>query len=76
MLLQICDYLRKAKIASNQQLAREFNLDLTALQPMLEVWINRGIITPCNGVASCKNRCFKCGSGEPLVYYQYVNDAP
>lgn len=70
MLFEIRDYLRREKIASNQQLAREFHLDLAALQPMLEVWIRKGVISCCQEKSPCQSRCFKCHK-EPPVYYQY-----
>ena len=70
MLLQIRDYMREEKIASNQQLAREFRLDLAALQPMLDIWLDKGVITRCNEPASCKSPCSKCQT-QPPVYYQY-----
>lgn len=73
MLFEIRDYLRREKIASNQQLAREFHLDLAALQPMLEVWIRKGVISCCQEKSLCQSRCFKCHK-EPPVYYQYCSN--
>ena len=70
MLLQIRDYLRQEKIASNQQIAREFHLDLTALQPMLDVWLSKGVVALCQEKSACQSRCFKCQT-QPPVYYQY-----
>lgn len=72
MLLQIRDYLRAEKVASNQQLAREFRLDLTALQPMLDVWLRKGVIIRCNASASCKSSCSSRCRAQPPVYYQYA----
>lgn len=71
MLLQIRDYLRRACVASNQQIAREFQLDLQALQPMLDLWINKGVIACIQEKTACQSRCFKC-SVQPPLYYQYV----
>lgn len=69
MLLQIRDYLCREKIASNQQLAREFNLDITALQPMLDIWLSKGVIRCCQDKPACQSACFKCRV--PPVYYCY-----
>ena len=69
MLLQIRDYLRQAKIASNQQIARAFGLSLDALQPMLDLWFKRGVIAICHENVSCKKRCLNCA---PPVYYRIV----
>lgn len=71
MLLQIRDYLRREKVASNQQLAREFHLDLQALQPMLEFWLAKGLIKNCQEKSGCQSRCFKCQTLPP-VYYQIL----
>ncbi|MBA2709104.1 MAG: hypothetical protein H0U57_00715 [Tatlockia sp.] len=69
MLLQIRDFLRRERVASNQQIAREFNLDPAALQPMLDFWLQKGLITPCQQKSACQSSCFKCHS-LPTVYYQ------
>jgi hypothetical protein len=72
MLLQIRDYLRRVGVASNQQIAREFHLDLQALQPMLDLWLRKGVIGSCQKKKStCQSRCFKCKI-QPLTYYQYL----
>jgi len=70
MLLEIRDYLRREQIASNQQIAREFGLDLQALQPMLELWLRKGVIESLQPQAACRSRCLRCNS-QPLVYYQF-----
>lgn len=70
MLLQICDYIRREHIVSTQQLSREFQLDLAALQPMLDIWVRKGIITQCKQSPQCKSTCFKCRT--PPQYYQYL----
>lgn len=71
MLLQLRDYLRREKVASNQQLAREFKLDNQALLPMLEIWVKKGVIARCEKTAGCQSQCFKCQTTPP-VYYQYL----
>lgn len=71
MLLQIRDYLRRVCVASNQQIAREFQLDLQALEPMLERWMSKGVIASYQGKTTCQSRCFKCNL-EKLRYYQYL----
>jgi hypothetical protein len=71
MLLQIRDYLRREKVASNQQIAREFHLDLQALQPMLDLWLRKGVIANCQEKSGCQKSCFKCKS-EPPVYYRFL----
>lgn len=69
MLLQLYDYLQREKIVSDTQLARQFHLDIKALQPMLEVWLRKGIITFCHE-KRCEQRCIKCPN-TASTYYQY-----
>jgi FeoC like transcriptional regulator len=71
MLLQIRDYLRHVRVASNQQIAREFHLDLQALQPMLDLWLRKGVIERCQKKSACQSRCFKCNT-QALTFYQYI----
>lgn len=73
MLLQILDFIRVQKIASDQQLAREFRMELPALQPMLDICLKKGRIELCTQNASCKTACFKCPGNKP-VYYQHYAD--
>lgn len=69
MLLQIRDFIRHQGVVSTQQLAREFCLDLAALKPMLQLWVNKGVIQKCQEKNGCKSACFKCQA--PPEYYQY-----
>ena len=71
MLLQIRDYMRTQGIVSTQQLTREFRVDLHALQPMLDIWIGKGVIRKCQEKANCQSTCFKCKTQAP-EYYQYL----
>lgn len=70
MLLQIRNYLAKKGIASNQQIAREFSLDILALQPMLDMLVQKGCFAFCQETRKCQLKCLKCTS-QPPVYYQY-----
>ena len=68
MLLQIRDYIGREKVVSTQQLSREFHLDLPALQPMLEVWVSKGVIRKCQEKVNCQSTCFKCRTQPPEYY--------
>jgi hypothetical protein len=70
MLLQIREYIKREEVVSTQQLSREFHLDSAALQPMLEVWLRKGVIRQCTENTRCKSACFKCQS--PTEYYQII----
>lgn len=69
MLIKICDYIRRHHVVSNQQIAREFNIDIQALQPMLDWCLRQGIVIVWQKQASCKKSCFKCNP-PALLYYQ------
>ncbi len=72
MLLQIRDFIRRQRVASNRQIAREFRIDVQALQPMLDLWLRKGAIDYCQQKPACQSRCFKCPV-QSSVYYQYVD---
>ena len=71
MLLQIRDYLRCQKIASNQQIAREFAVDILTLQPMLDIWLRKGVIVNCQDASYCKNSCINCRQ-QSIKFYRFV----
>lgn len=60
MLLKVLDFIKQHKLVSTQQLQREFNLDLSALIPMLDIWQRKGIIKECPLGSGCKKSCGKC----------------
>jgi hypothetical protein len=72
MLLQLHDYICREQVVSTQQLTREFHLDLSALQPMLDFWIGKGVLRKCQEPSACKSSCFKCRI-KPIEYYQYLS---
>ncbi|OGV40649.1 MAG: hypothetical protein A3F46_01740, partial [Legionellales bacterium RIFCSPHIGHO2_12_FULL_42_9] len=67
--------LRREKIASNQQIARAFHVDVSALEPMLEIWLRKGVLSYAEQGAtiSCASRgaCSSCRA-QSIVYYRYV----
>ncbi len=72
MLLQIRDYISREGVVSTQQLTREFKMDLSALQPMLDKWVDKRVISKCQEKANCQSTCFKCRTQAP-EYYQYIS---
>ncbi len=74
MLLQIRNYIHQEQVVSTQQLIREFHLDLSALQPMLDIWLEKGFIKKYtqNFSVNCKSTCLKCRNIPD--YYQYVKN--
>jgi len=71
MLLQIRDFIQQKQVVSSQQLTREFRLDEQALQPMLGVWIQKGVIEACQQKTACQSSCFRCDTNAP-VFYQFI----
>jgi len=70
MLLQIREFIQREQVVSTQQLAREFHIDEQALQPMLAIWVAKGVIEKCHEKAACQSSCFRCKTNAP-VFYQY-----
>ncbi len=72
MLLQLRDYLVKEQFASLEQLARVFKTDATALEPMLDIWVARGVLLQVDEQKNaCGTACGGCGGDSPK-YYRYV----
>ena len=71
MLLQLLDFIKKTTYVSGSQLAREFRVDLSALQPMLDFWIKKGVIQSSQEKISCEKRCIRCKSPE-IIYIMCV----
>lgn len=68
MLFQIRDYILQGKFVSNEQLAREFRLDYSALSPMLELLVRKGAIKKHQEQTTCQSKCRKCHTA-CLDYY-------
>jgi len=69
MLLQVRDYIKKHGQVSTQQLCRHFDIDYTALEPILQRWQQTGSIEAIETENACAKKCLQC-SQEPLIYYQ------
>lgn len=65
MLLQIRDYMRQMKKASNQQIAKTLGLDISALQPMLEYWLRKDFLIQVQE-KFCASNCVTCV--KPIFY--------
>ena len=76
MLLQIREFVRREKIVSNQQVARALHLDISALEPMLEIWLRKGVIATATETTktSCASRCASANcQTSSVAYYRYVD---
>lgn len=68
MLLQIRDFIRESQVASTQQMARAFHVDEQALQPMLDIWVRKGVIERCHEETACASACKRCKTNGPVFY--------
>lgn len=67
MLLEIRQYILRHGVVSTQQLARAFQLDSQALQPMLDIWVKKGVIRPGASPKNCRGGCVRCDTGA-MIY--------
>lgn len=68
MLLQIRDFIRREHVVTTQQVARAFHIDEHSLQPMLDLWVKKGVIRASESKSGCVSRCFRCKTNTPLLY--------
>ena len=68
MLLQLRDYIRREHMVSMQQLTREFHVDESALQPMLDIWVQKGAIIPHQNDKACQSSCSRCSTSVVVFY--------
>ena len=72
-MLLIRDYIARERLVSTERLAREFCLDTQALQPMLDLWVNKGVIRIYQEEKeACQSSCFRCRTKGPM-FYQFVD---
>lgn len=72
MLLQIREVMAREKTASDQQLSRLLGIELSALEPMLAFWVERGVLACQNNASACRDSCGGCAKHAP-IYYDYCN---
>lgn len=68
MLFKLRDYILREGVVSSQQLSRAFHVERSALQPMLDFWINKGIISTHQPKQVCQSPCPSCHVS-PVVFY-------
>lgn len=71
MLLQLRDFIAREGVVSTEQLTRAFQMDFSALQPMLERFVSQGVIA-LEEQGNCHRVCKGCKTD--LAYYRYVVD--
>ena len=73
MLLQIRAFIQREHIVSNQQIARAFNINLLALQPILDLCLRKQMIETYKNNRFCAKKCQKC-LVQSIIYYQITSD--
>ncbi|MBA2650600.1 MAG: hypothetical protein H0U75_13620 [Legionella sp.] len=72
MLIQLRDFIYDGGLVSTQQLTREFHIDDSALQPMLDLLIHKGMIIKIGEPNSdCQTSCFKCRKSTNEYYSKH-----
>jgi hypothetical protein len=71
VLLALRNYIAKEKHVSIEQLARVFQIDSRALEPMLDIWVTRGVITEAAETKACATACKGCRP-DISKHYQYL----
>ena len=71
MLLELRNYIQRHHIVSNEQLSREFRIAAEALAPMLDIWINKGLIRKANPKENCGSSCKSCHTTR-IDYYELI----
>ncbi|MDR1530486.1 MAG: FeoC-like transcriptional regulator [Burkholderiales bacterium] len=81
ILLELRDYLKEKQQASLTDLARHFDMPLSAVQPMLAHWVRKGCvieqkpIAPIVSVSTCGGgSCGGCGrrcDDTPAIIYRW-----
>lgn len=69
MLLQLRNFIAKENQVSSEQLARFFQIDLSALEPMMKKLVAGGWVSEVD--SSCFDRCTGCK--KRVSYYQWKN---
>jgi putative ferrous iron transport protein C len=66
-LIQLKHYLRGRKVAPLQDMALHFKVDMTVVQPLLEVWVAKGKARKVVGSGNCGG-CCKCDAATIELY--------
>ena len=53
-------YLQQRKMATLHDIAAHFQMDKSAVKPMLEIWIQKGKVKKHNNNLGCSKGCSKC----------------
>ena len=67
-LLKIKQYLRERKLVPLQDVATHFRVDVEAIRPLLDVWVNKGKAKRHANNLGCQKGCCKCDPASIETY--------
>lgn len=70
MLLALREYIQKYQTVSLEQLKREFQSSESALEMMLEFWIQKGVIIALERESHCGQPCGTCKPPK-IIFYEF-----
>ena len=60
MLFQLYNFIQNEKYVSVQQLSRNFHIDESALEPLLNLLLRKNKIMYVEDTTPCKSKCMGC----------------
>ncbi|TBV83382.1 MAG: hypothetical protein EYX74_01005 [Desulfobulbaceae bacterium] len=71
-LIQVKHYLRERRVASLQEIALHFKVEVDTVKPLLEIWVNKGKARRhADGVETACSGCCRCDPAS-LVAYEWL----
>jgi hypothetical protein len=70
MLFQLHNFIQREQYVSAQQIARVMQIDVAALQPLLDLLIKKSKIQRVTNTSSCHSPCNGCATG--MSYYSPI----
>ena len=71
MLLAVRNFIQTYGVVSSEQLSREFQIPAEALDPMLEIWIAKGVVQKLAS-KHCGSSCQTCRP-RSIAYYEAIS---
>lgn len=63
-LIELKKYLKKRRLTPMQDLVNRFRTDVETIEPMLEIWINKGRLKRHSCKGACQGGCGGCSSSD------------
>ena len=68
MLTKIKNYVESRGMVSLQDIALHFDVQPSAMQGMLQVWVNKGALKVSSAAADCNSNCGRCDAAGSEMY--------